>query len=245
MALTCSNCGSEFELDDEIRRRFAGKYFACPECGQSRRLPLIVSDSESPNVAGPLPKLSRINRTTPFPKTDFDSQGNVWWPKTGVSLVTKIWVACWLLVCLGLVNGPRSTSIDLMENALICAIDTTFITVPPYLFLISILVTVGWSTSRPDLPLPKKGMIVATGCWVFLGLLLMECRAILFFFHNRLSNRVVVELENVSSMIDARLIAFTKGIFFGVVSSTMIYFSVMMVLFVLWFATKRDDTRKA
>ncbi len=39
MALTCGDCGAKIELSDEYRRQFAGKFFACPECGASRKLP--------------------------------------------------------------------------------------------------------------------------------------------------------------------------------------------------------------
>jgi predicted RNA-binding Zn-ribbon protein involved in translation (DUF1610 family) len=38
MPLTCANCGARVELSESERRRLAGKYFACPECGVARRL---------------------------------------------------------------------------------------------------------------------------------------------------------------------------------------------------------------
>lgn len=45
MALTCTDCGTRIELPTEERRRLAGKFFACPECGASRKLPPAPTES--------------------------------------------------------------------------------------------------------------------------------------------------------------------------------------------------------
>lgn len=44
MALTCSSCGAKVELSDDQRRQLAGKFFACPECGVTKRIPPATDD---------------------------------------------------------------------------------------------------------------------------------------------------------------------------------------------------------
>lgn len=39
MPLKCDNCGASVTLTDTERRKLAGKFFACPECGTSMRVP--------------------------------------------------------------------------------------------------------------------------------------------------------------------------------------------------------------
>lgn len=54
MALTCSSCGAKVELSDEQRRQLAGKFFACPECGVTRRLRPKDAGSDSGTIQSPL-----------------------------------------------------------------------------------------------------------------------------------------------------------------------------------------------
>ena len=85
MALACSECGHKLELSDADRRRLAGKFFACPECGTSKRLPLISTKPETaaPSVERPeeifakfaiedVPSrpLSKTQMRKPFPSSD-------------------------------------------------------------------------------------------------------------------------------------------------------------------------------
>ena len=56
MALACSECGHKLELSDADRRRLAGKFFACPECGTSKRLPLMPTKPETAHPSAESPE---------------------------------------------------------------------------------------------------------------------------------------------------------------------------------------------
>lgn len=45
MTITCTDCGARIDLPLKERRRLAGKFFACPECGASRKLPPATEDA--------------------------------------------------------------------------------------------------------------------------------------------------------------------------------------------------------
>lgn len=39
MSLKCANCGASVNITERERRRMAGKFMACPECGDAKKLP--------------------------------------------------------------------------------------------------------------------------------------------------------------------------------------------------------------
>lgn len=102
MAFKCSECGHSIELAESERFRLAGKFFACPECGLSRRLPLINSPTDPVAAA---PGLARM-RTASLRFREF-----VAWIRNRRNLHKPIGIAaCVVLVACSLIPFLTTTA---------------------------------------------------------------------------------------------------------------------------------------
>lgn len=229
MSLKCANCGASVELSGEDRRRMAGKFFACPECGASKRLPIV---EEKPAMAATL-------------KIPSGRWSGLSWSKRGMILATAIWAFCWLVNFLIQLFGavPPSSHITSFGYALACAVSASINTLPFYLLVIVVLGRIAWWKSRPDLPLAKKGMVIATGSWPLLGMVLVVVLTIANYRSYRPVGGGMLASESGSFVSESAAWrqSLVEGIINGGIFSTVIYFVVIFVLFVVWFATRKDS----
>lgn len=126
MSLKCANCGASVELSGDERRRLAGKFFACPECGEAKRLPMVVvtqGDGESPASKhnGKSPKTSR--------------------PQQGLLVATMIWGTWWLWLFLSQLYTPlaRDSKMTNSEHIFLCSWHASIETLPVYLPILLLL----------------------------------------------------------------------------------------------------------
>lgn len=214
MALACSECGHKLELSDADRCRLAGKFFACPECGTSKRLPLMPTKPETVRLSAESPEEI-------FARLAIEAS-----PSPLQSKTRKL--------------KPGAKAAPAAEQAT-PAVESAWITAEQIIDESARERKRSWWRR---MPLVKRLMLIVTGLWPVFWAFFAHASAKGSFGRYRYhgEDSFFDGHGGHISVSEAWSRSLSTGIFVGGFAATVIYAGLMFVLLVVWFCTKKDSS---